>query len=89
MKDIRPIPTGGDLSMESTHAKDVTHLRHNTSEGNDQEPVGRDLSVHKRIVNGWKATEETKYFCMTMDKYDDEIYYRGTKNDGMYSIVER
>ena len=93
MKDMGPIPTGRDLSMESTHAKYVTHLRHSNNEGRgegkDQEPVGRDLSLHKRIVNGWKATEETKYFCMTMVKEDDGTYYRGTQNEGMYSIIER
>ena len=91
MKDMGPIPTGRDLSMESTHANYVTHLRHSNIEGRgkgkDQEPVGRDLSLHKRIVNGWKATEETKYFCMTMVKEDDGTYYRGTQNEGMYSII--
>ena len=92
MKDMGPIPTGGDLSMESTHAKYVTHLWHSNiedrGEGKYQELVGRDLSLHKRIVNGWKATEQTKYLCMTMIKEDDETYYRGTQNEGMYYIIE-
>ena len=80
MERMGPVPTDGDLGMQSAYPTNVTTLRRGNVEDRDlneeTEEMGRDLSIHKRIVNGWEATEETKYFCMTMEKSGGR-YYRG------------
>ena len=70
MENMEPVTTGDDLSME------FTQVKNDIGEDKGVEAVGGKLSLHKRIVNGWKATEETKYFCMTMRKINGN-YYRG------------